>query len=225
VDRRRQLRRVRHVQVRFHRRGDPQPQTGSSLDISTTGMFIITNNPLPPGERIRVEVLGENGFVVEAVVARALRVATHLQAIKKPGMGVRFLTVEELVADLVTRGAGPRGEKSGGAAGATVQEDGVYPVRFRDRDHLLQTFRRDISTGGLFVSTRDPARLNEVVTVELHIPESDREPLRLKARVVQRFEPTSSGSSLMAGMGVELVDRLAAIALLEPVVRELDSTS
>src|SRR5687768_2551213 len=173
-------------------------------------MFITTNTPLPPGERIRVEVLGENGFIVEAVVARALRVATHLQAIKKPGMGVRFLTVEELVADLVSRGAGVRVDKAVAGSPAEQPEPGVYPVHFRDRDHLQQTFRRDIATGGLFVSTPDPPRLNEIVTVELHIPDSDHEPMRFKARVVQRFEPKPGGSTLMSGMGVELIDRLAA---------------
>lgn len=228
MERRRNARRVRHVAVRFYRRGESQAQPGSTIDISPTGMFVTTQSPLPPGERVRVEVLGEHGFMVEGVVARAMKVATHLQAIKKPGMGIRFLAVEELVAELLTRGAGLRVDAAAKPADVEPEpQNGVYPVRFRDHEHFVQTFRRDIATGGLFVSTRHPARLNESVVVELHLPDSGREPLQLRARVVQRFEPqaTSGGANLMSGMGVELVDRQGAIALLEPLLDKPQASS
>lgn len=246
MERRRNLRRARHVAVRFYARGDRQGVSAYTTDISLTGMFINTNQPLAPGERVRVEVTGDNGFVIEGVVARASRVATHLQAIKKPGMGVRFLSADELVAAIVatTPFSGPApgaaaGVPANGSPGAAAAGAGAstadpaappppqvtFPVRFRDVAQFLQTYRRDITTGGLFVATPNPARLSDTITVELYIPGADENrPLNLRARVVHRFEPQSNagGPNLLAGMGVELVDRLGAVALLEPIVRRLE---
>lgn len=224
MERRRNVRRTRHVQVRFTRRGDAQVYSGYTTDISTTGMFVTTASPLQPGERLRLELMGEGGFVIEGIVARAMRVAAHLLAVRKPGMGVRFMQVDELVAELVHISNAAAKPAVAAVTTDAPPVDGVYPVRFRDAHHFVQTFRRDIATGGLFVSTRHPAKLNDAITVELHVPGLEGEPAKLRARVVQRFEPHAGGpSNLAAGMGVELVDRTAALALLEPIARRLES--
>src|SRR5689334_1416651 len=100
-------RRPRRVQVQFWKRGEPHVYPGYTTNISLTGMFIATRSPFPPGARVRVEVLeGDRGFVVEGVVAHARKVRGELMRMTQPGMGVRFLSVEDLVRELIPVGYG-----------------------------------------------------------------------------------------------------------------------
>lgn len=86
----------------------------------------------------------------------------------------------------------------------------------------MEVYRRDILQGGLFVSTLYPARLQEAVNVELFPPLPYAEPILVRARVVQRFEPTAdSGPNLLAGMGLELLELAGLIQRLEPVIQRL----
>lgn len=67
-----------------------------------TGMFLATNSPQVPGTRLRIEVLeGDRGFVVEGVVAHARKTRGDMMRLTHPGMGVRFLGVDELVRELI----------------------------------------------------------------------------------------------------------------------------
>ncbi len=102
MTRRRAVRRPRRVQVQFWKRGEPHQYPGYTTNISTTGMFLATNSPQPPGTRLRIEVLeGDRGFMVEGVVAHARKTRADLMRLSQPGMGVRFLAVEELVRELI----------------------------------------------------------------------------------------------------------------------------
>ena len=48
------------------------------------------------------------------------------------------------------------------------------------------------------------------------------QPVLVRARVVQRFEPhADSGPNLLSGMGLELLDLPALLAALGPVVQRL----
>jgi PilZ domain len=88
--------------VQFWKRGEPHTYPGYTTNISTTGMFLATNSPLPPGTRLRIEVLeGDRGFMVEGMVAHARKTRADLMRLSQPGMGVRFLAVEELVRELI----------------------------------------------------------------------------------------------------------------------------
>src|SRR5918996_237440 len=102
MTRRRSVRRLRRVQVQFWRRGELQSYPGYTTNISTTGMFLATNSPQPPGTRLRIEVMnGDQGFIVEGVVAHARRTRGDMMRLSQPGMGVRFLSVEEMVRELI----------------------------------------------------------------------------------------------------------------------------
>jgi PilZ domain len=99
---------------------------------------------------------------------------------------------------------------------------GAFTVRFSGIEEFLEVYRRDILQGGIFVSTRYPARLQETVSVEMFPPGLVVEPVLVRARVVQRFEPQAdSGRNLLSGMGLELLELPALLAALEPVVRRL----
>jgi len=105
MSRRTSERHARRVEVRFWRRGQTQPHSGYTVDLSKTGLFLGTSISLEPGERLRLEVLDrERGFVVEGTVARVHRVSLALRHVDQAGAGVRFLTPGELVGDLVSGG-------------------------------------------------------------------------------------------------------------------------
>lgn len=268
MSRRRAVRRPRRVQVHFWRHGEPTAYIGYTTNISTTGMFIATNSPIPSGARVRVEIVDrDRGFMVEGIVAHARKMRSDLARLSQSGMGVRFLSVEELVRELFPGGVGeteeiaqlsatrpmpavqppapapdpasapepppqeavqptppppppaPEPEKP---AAPVPPAGGTFTVRFSGTEEFMEVYRRDILQGGLFVSTRYPARLQESVNVELYPPLPYAEPLLVRARVVQRFEPTAdSGPNLLAGMGLELLELAALIQRLEPVVQRL----
>lgn len=224
---------------------------GYTTNISTTGMFLATNSPQPPGTRLRVEVLeGDRGFILEGVVAHARKTRSDLMRLSHPGMGIRFLTVEELVRELIpvipgesepipeAPAASPRPvlvhaapspaapAPPGPAASPPPRPadgSGAFSMGFLGPAEFLEIFQRDIVNGGLFVSTRYPGRLQETVRIELRPPASGAPSVFLSARVVQRFEPQegSFGPNLLAGMGVEILDLPAVLAELRPIVERL----
>lgn len=270
-------RRPRRVQVQFWKRDEPHAYPGYTTNISMTGMFIATRSPYPPGTRLRVEVLeGERGFVIEGMVAHARKIRGELMRLSQPGMGVRFMTVEELVRELIPVGHGiedlpgapppasvqpaaspeltepewtppppaptmpsmssrpappasapspspapppARPAPSGPPIPTPREGAGTFAVHFLSPGEFAEVYRRDIANGGLFVSTRYPGRLQETVNVELHPPFPGAAAVLVRARVVQRFEPSSDhGPNLLSGMGVELLDLPALLERLKPYV-------
>ncbi|MES1242118.1 MAG: PilZ domain-containing protein [Acidobacteriota bacterium] len=278
-------RRPRRVQVQFWKRDEPHAYPGYTTNISMTGMFVATRSPYPPGTRLRIEVLeGERGFVIEGMVAHARKVRGELMRLSTPGMGVRFMTVEELVRELIPTAHGIENLPAAPMAPQGVAETmpewtpppmpapsmpsmsaprpaappapspsqpapqapaaprpapaqtipsipsippiptpregaGTFSVHFLSAAEFVEVFRRDIANGGLFVSTRYPGRLQETVNVELHPPFPGATPVSVRARVVQRFEPSSDhGPNLLSGMGVELLDLAAVVEALKPYV-------
>lgn len=98
----------KHLQVRFWREGDEAPHSGYTTNVSVSGMFVATNTPVAPKERVKVEILDEDkGCVVHGEVVHAARVSPLLAELRQAGMGIRLLGVDELIGALVGR----RGEK------------------------------------------------------------------------------------------------------------------
>lgn len=274
MSRRRAVRRPRRVQVHFWRQGDPTSYVGYTTNISLTGMYIATNNPVQSGSRIRVEVVDrDRGFMVEGVVAHARKMQMELARLGQSGMGVRFLTVEDLVRELIPSGisgtepippeVAPQPEPPAPAPPPPPQvpelpppppipppptaappprpspptapvrppvpvapSGGSFTVRFAGVDEFLEVYKRDIRQGGLFVSTLYPARLQETVNVELFPPLPFPDPVVVRARVVQRFEPhADSGPNLLSGMGLELLELETLLEKLAPVVLRLRSSA
>jgi hypothetical protein len=223
---------------------------GYTTNISTSGMFLATNSPQPPGTRLRIEVLeGDRGFIVEGVVAHARKTRSDLMRLTQPGMGIRFLAVEELVRELIpiipgeteeipqepaasrpmTQSVAPPSAAPAPVGPASspaprlIDGSGAFSMGFLGPNEFLEVYQRDIVNGGLFVSTRYPGRLQETVRIELRPPVPGAASVFLSARVVQRFEPQegSFGPNLLSGMGVEILDLPAVLAELRPVVEKL----
>ena len=91
MNRRQNLRKSRRLQVRFWTDDDPHQRAGFTTNISATGMFIGTRNPLAVGAELTVRTLTDPAFEVQARVARSVKVPPALQMVKQPGMGLHFL--------------------------------------------------------------------------------------------------------------------------------------
>ena len=211
MERRDDDRRPHRIQVFYWPPGAERRSIGYTKNISTSGMYITTNRLLRKGTRIRVELRSgdEHSVMVEAVVTRAER---SLHQLHPNAMGVRFLTTEELVHELIPEiGSTEPGDRA-------PTPEGVFQLHFADHQQFLVTYRRDLSTGGLFIPSDEPAPLDEVVKVELQVAAAA--PVQFEARVVQRFEP--GDGNLMAGMGVQLLNFENTLVALKALAASLE---
>jgi Tfp pilus assembly protein PilZ len=225
-DRRQSERSVRRVPVRFWLREEgAHPRKGYTTNLSDGGMFVATTSPYRSGKRLRLEV-GEEAvaFAVEGRVAHSRLLALELHKLGISGMGVEFLTVGELVAELL--GQALKGKEETAAFEEAALGDGLYRLRFTDVKELLRVYRKDVVHGGLFVPTRKPAALSARITLEVELPGPASEPLRLTAQVVQRIDPEGAASrpNLLAGMGVHFDDPAAARKAFERAVQALGAS-
>jgi Tfp pilus assembly protein PilZ len=185
--------------------------------------------------------------MVEGQVARVHRVSLALRHVEQPGVGVRFLSPGELVQDLLGNknkvanssapapsAPAPDGDAAAPAPSpASVAAAPVPPsaaptgtgrqltVEFVDRTSFLNIYHRDIASGGLFVTSAEPARMHELVIVELRPPIAIAHPLRFEARVVHCVEGGVAGTGAPRGMGVQFLDPDRVRAALAPIVLEL----
>lgn len=248
TNRRSYPRQLRRVQVRFQRVGEERSYSGFTKNLSLSGALITAPDPAPRGSRIRLELMGkEDQAVVYAQVVHAHRVPREMRRFAESAMGVRFLSVEEVVAPFLPEsrsGAGPqtgggrhhrrRREKQAAARDPDMEETlnlrrpdaetpstrQEYSLLFENPKDFLTVFHRDIANGGLFVSTSRPARLYDPVRVTLHLPVRPKRSVEVDARVVQVVEPRKAGGGRTAGgMGLEIIDPEVVLEKLEPVVQ------
>ncbi len=203
--RQRAIRHPRRVQVRFWpEQHTEQAHAGYSRNVSATGMFIATVHPLKPGTPLTIEFTDERTAVtVGAKVVNYAKVSPLLQSVRPSGMGVRFLDRAPGLERLL-----PEEERE------LLNEfySTVLPIYFGSPEELLETFDRDISNGGLFVPTEREMELEQEVSIELHLPDSEEPVLTFAAAVVHRVD-----SGAATGVGVafrnptEVVDRLGPL--------------
>lgn len=221
MERREAKRSVRRLKVAFGPPGTAKRQLGFVANVSPGGMFI-ENRRLPPcGTRLRIEVLEkENPMTFEGVVAHTVDAAQALRRSRKAGIGVRFLRPDELLGALKSPDAArpaPAAENREVLPGRQI-----FRLCYADRQTFLEAYRRDITTGGLFIETTSPAAIDELVEVELSVEEPDFAPLLLPARVVHRFEPGGPAPAVPApGMGVELLQPASTLEQLRALAARL----
>lgn len=218
MERRRKRRFARRLQVSYWLKGDEHPRQGYTTNVSTTGTFIATNAPLAPGTRLRIEFLVDDGFFVEAIVTHAARVSTALQSIRSSGMGIRFLTISELISDLLPSGReheteelreivnkradAEKGRASEGSEDSSGHQT-TYTVGFRNVAYLLDAIEKEINFGGVFVTTNAPGDLHEDVRIALALPAPIKRTVHAEAIVVKVDHASAHNSeSTVTGMGV-----------------------
>ncbi len=197
---RRFTRHERSLEVRFWKRGDPSPMSGSATDISAGGMSLVAETQLPVETRVEVRFLdAANGFVVEGEITNS----------KDSGMGVRFLQVKELVADLVVPELVPDEVAESPELIESTEIDladfGIFRIKYANQADFRRAYKRDLMSGGLFVPSKKPAVLGADVRLDIIVEDAGLEPVRLEGRVVQKAT---------GGMGVEIINLQSAHAAL-----------
>lgn len=196
------------VKVHFQEPGSSTSHQGHTTNISVSGMFISTDHLLQPGRRIRTTLEADGRqSIIEARVARIQEDGDE------QGMGIAFLTVKEIVRELLPE-----------TLTMAVQDgldEGIYRLQIPTRRQFREILQHDLMTGGLFVPTPNPPPLNEKITIDLSIGESAAPPVRFGARVVYRIEPSGPdgaiGGNLMAGVGVDLLDPDSTLPSLQKI--------
>ena len=110
MDRRRERRWPRQLEVRFWRRGEEDvPHRGVAMNVSRTGIFVRSTVVLPSGARVRVEVQhGHDGFVVEAVVAWFYRMLRNAVIDRHRRKGAAARGLESLTREMGDEHTPPR---------------------------------------------------------------------------------------------------------------------
>lgn len=238
---RRHQRWIQRLQIRTWPVGQSEKaRTAYTRDLSPGGAYITTNRAFRKDTRLQLEFETERGAVIfEGVVARAVTVPRELQAVKSGGMGVRFLSSEELVAELQGGAAGEpiRSALRGGAGLGQVETARApqplpvaphkpggaakcFPVKFRSPAEFLRAYERDLRFGTLFVATNSPPTPGSPVDLVLHLPKLERTvPVAGEvAHVVERSSLRHDGS-VHVGMGVRIKDSEALHTLAAMVTR------
>lgn len=130
-------------------------------------------------------------------------------------------TLTDEAADALVNDGQPPELTPADSTGMDIARDKVVPVSFADPSTFLSTYHRDISAGGLFVSTPTPAALQEAVWIEMQLPIAGERPRLFAARVIQRFDPQAavgSGRNLLSGMAVQFVEPEKVLAELKPLL-------
>lgn len=175
MNQRRSPRYRRRLQVQFWQPGE-RIHRGYTTNLSATGMHIATAEPLPPRSRVRVEVFhGERGFVIEGIVAHRRAVNPELAKVTQQGMGVRFLSPDELIRHLFLADP-PSAEpppaepvpavqaRAGDADGAMSQGEAVEPARAGREEETVEANRAEARG-----PTSEPDRYSAPSAPEEHV--------------------------------------------------------
>jgi len=81
-----------------------------------------------------------------------------------------------------------------------------FTVRFRTAREFVREHAQNISRGGVFIQTRTPPQLDEVITVQLELPDSGP-PATTSGLVMHRVTPEEGEQQgIVPGIGVQFLD-------------------
>ena len=231
MDKRKTPRYKRRIQLRFWSADDRNPRKGFTHNVSVAGMFIASTSPFKPGTRIFVEIpTTAERLVLQAEVRNAARVDPMLQKVKPSGMGIRFLAVEELMAELLKLKKSPTDKEIEPEEVAAEAEESqelqgpVIPVKFATPHDLANSYERDIKYGGLFIPTAEPVEEDDKVTVEFRFEWDASTAVRVQASVIKKFaaaEGSATGETV-SGVGVAFSDPTSVTTQFTKVMSGLD---
>ena len=195
-------------------------------------LFIASSAPFKPGTRIFVEIPSSSEkLILQAEVRYSARVDPRLHKVKPSGMGIRLLTVAELMADLLKLKKQPTDEveKTGGDAETADSQElqgPVLTVTFASPRDLAITYERDIKHGGLFVPTADSVEEDDKVVVEFRFDWDAGLAVQVQASVIKKFaaaEGSASGETV-SGVGVAFSDPTSVVTQFSNVMLGLDES-
>ena len=230
MDKRRSPRYKRRIQLRFWSLDDRNPRKGFTHNVSVTGMFVASSVPFKPGTRIFVEIpTTSEKLILQAEVRYSARVDPMLQKVKSSGMGIRFLTVEELMSELLKIKKPPPGEEHETGEEVEAEETEklqgpVLELHYATPRDLANAFERDIKYGGLFVPTNEAVEEDDKVVVEFDFDWDPSLAIKVQATVIKKFaaaEGSATGEAV-SGVGVAFSDPSGVTVQFTNVMASLD---
>lgn len=200
-ERRKHKRYPRRFQVRF---GEKDLNgTGFTVDVSLSGLFIVTVQALPPLDtRLVVQVVGDertpHQFLVGSVQRHRL-VPPELRQVSRSGFGLRVLRPDELMRPLLPASA---------ASGRQPLE-----VAFNTPAEFKTTWEAELKHGGLFIRSSAALQPNLEVKVVVLLPFANTN-LEFDCRVVH----VSSADAGRKGVSLMFTNPAAAREALQPFV-------
>ncbi len=189
-------------------------------NLSQGGMFLQTPQPAAPGTVVRFEVLLSNGERALRGTAQVVWTRSPQQAaaqVRPPGMGVEFRMLDEPSRALLERELARLKQSSAGRAtdGASEAERRRRPrvlvgmrvdVRCPDRQAFIQGYALNVSTGGVFVRSREPQPVGTRLQFDFRTADG-RSALRGLGEVVWHAPPSMPGQRpRIPGMGIRFVE-------------------
>lgn len=162
-DRRKHPRVKRRVQVEYGE--DDLGERAFARDISVGGLFLECRRLPDLGTRLHLHILEPHrDFYAEGIVVRQRKVDVRMRSIEKEGVGIRFITPSELVAEAIPKAARTRDTTAVVCADAeavrTLLREQVYSRV------LLVPVRNPAPAQGTVVEFAIEVQLNGGTTVE-----------------------------------------------------------
>ncbi len=163
-EKRRPKRYPKRLTVRFGE-GEKLDRMGFTTDISISGLFVVAPVMAPPiDSRIHLQIMLDGGKFVylEGIVRRHRTPPRELAAMEHKGFGVRFVTPDELLGELVPKAAPAEREVVPDTSQVNVAQlppeprEGEYEVPFATAADLKASWERELKLGGIFVKSNWP---------------------------------------------------------------------
>lgn len=188
------------AQLRVEFLGDPPKET-RSINISHNGLLIEAEHTHEIDTFVRLRVYTPPDQQPFEVLCR---VASQIQKQGRDAIGIQFVEISpedqkrwlEYVLKVEKLTSGKERRKS-----SRLQD--AYVVRFKSRDRLEEFFTKNISSGGLFISTSSTKSLGDRVQVVLVHPESG-DVFELEAEVSRLDGQGATGKPM--GMALKFSD-------------------
>jgi type IV pilus assembly protein PilZ len=211
---RRELLRI-EAEIEIHFKNFEQFYKEYAKNISKGGIFIKSNNPLPPQTIIEIkiflpddkeplDVVGEVVHIIEPEIAQ--------QRGWDPGMGVHFVDYDEEMFKRLEKYIDSQADEKPQAKVDRRRHQRTttrMKVKFPDLTTLLENYAKDISQGGIFIPTTDPKPVGVTITLTLVHPENGEE-VEINGEVVrvvtEKEAKEHKDRKLVPGMGIKFVN-------------------
>jgi uncharacterized protein (TIGR02266 family) len=192
------------IQVRYRRREDFVLEY--ARDISSGGVFITSEDPLPEGEPVECQFyLPElaRPVTMPGKIVRTIRSRTRGLS----GMGIAFEALDEFTRATLMgylKEMTSDRECIVDRRGKAVRYDQVLEVEYNSVGEFLKDYSENLSKNGIFVRTDEPQPADTVVPMKITLPNGEH--IEVTGRVVHAIDADlASQIGRSAGMGIEFL--------------------
>ena len=171
----------------------------TSRELSALGIAVRALAPPQVGARVSMALYLPNAAVPEVAIGRVAR--SNAGSPAGSGFWADFIVVDPQARMRISNLLADRDEQEGQHR-AFQRVPVKLEVRFRTATDFIREHAYNLSRGGIFIRTDDPAPMDAAVEVEIHLPDSG--PPVSSAGIVVHRQLAAPGK--VPGMGVQFLD-------------------